>query len=216
MLTFSQLPMSQVRAGRVPRLTSAFSSAMTAQAAEEQFLEKNAWANAQHPMHKLMAGQHRHHTPSNETFLTPAHPQRIADMAGGGSASTIVEHPSAPVSSNLNTPHDLMNDQTNVEAPNGIAGHATQTASPLETRRRDISVREPNQKAHLQQSQDTIQDRNSSPLAGREQRPGTPSGPAALLAEAMSTHAASSPAHQIRTPGITAGSGFGGGRFGFA
>ena len=212
----SQLSMTQIRAGRVPRLTSAFSSAMTAQAAEEQFLEKNAWANAQHPMHKLMASQHRQHTPSNETFLTPAHQPRIADLAGGGSASTIVEHPSAPVSSNLNTPHDLMNEQTNVEAPNGILGHTTQTSSPAEGRRQDTSVMETDQKGHSQQTQDTIQDGNSSPLAGRDERAGTPSRPAALLAEALSTHAASSPPHPIRAPGIMAGSGFGGGRFGFA
>ena len=189
---------------------------MTAQAAEEQFLEKNAWANAQHPMHRLMAGQHRNPTPSNETFLTPAHQQRLADIAGAGSASTIVEHPSAPVSSNLNTPHDLTNDQTNVEASNGVMGHTTQTASPPEARRQDVSVMESNQKGHFQQTQDTIRDRNSSPLAGRNERADTPSRAGALLAEAMSNRAASSPPHQIRAPGIMAGSGFGGGRFGFA
>lgn len=212
----SQLSMNQVRAGRVPRLTSAFSSALTAQAAEEQFLEKNAWANAQHPMHKIMAGHQRNQTPSNETFLTPAHQQRITDMAGGGSASTIVEHPSAPVSSNFNTPHDLLNDQTSVEARNGVIGHTTQTASSLENRRQDTSVMEPTQKGHFQQTQETIQDRNSSPLAGRDEGPASPSRQSALLAEAMSNHAASSPPHQVRAPGILAGSGFGGGRFGFA
>lgn len=213
---FSQLTTTQVRAGRVPRLTSAFSSALTAQAAEEQFLEKNAWANPQHPLHRITAGQNRNHTPSSETFLTPAHQQRLADTAGVGSASTVVEHPSAPVSSNFNTPHDPVNDQTSVEAPNGILGHITQSASPLGTRRQNTSTIEANQKGHVQQTQDTVQDRNSSPLAGRDEGPTSPSRPATLLAEAMSNHPASSPSHQVRAQGIMAGSGFGGGsRFGF-
>ncbi len=208
--------MTQIRAGRAPRLTRAFSSAMTAQAAEEQFLEKNAWANAQHPMHRIMADQHRNQSPSNDTFLTPGNRQRNADMAGAGSASTIVEHPSAPVSSNLNTPYDTAKEETNDEAPNGIADQLRQPARMLETRRQNTTVTAANQKRNVQQAQDTIQDRDSSPLAGRDEGPASPSRPAALLAEAMSNHAASSPSHQVRAPAIMAGSGLGGGsRYGF-
>ena len=167
-------------------------------------------------MHKLgVMGQHRNQSPSTENFLTPAHQQRIADTTGVGSASTIVEHPSAPVSSNFNTPRDGLHGQGNAEAPNGILGHRTQSASPLETRRQNQSGVEATEREPGPTAQVSNQERNSSPLAARV---GIQSSPrAAALLEGMSNHPSASASHQVKAAGILAGSGYGGGgRFGLA
>jgi hypothetical protein len=61
-------------------------------AAEEQFIEKNPWANPQHPAHQqppyavAMGGSRA----PNQTYQTPAGQRRIVDIhAPNGSASTI-------------------------------------------------------------------------------------------------------------------------------
>ncbi|MCJ1263141.1 hypothetical protein MMC22_003011 [Lobaria immixta] len=77
-------------------------------AAEEQFLEQNPWANAQHPAHhqnnpfqRQASGLSRPGTP----VATPAAQRRIVDRAGPqGSASTIAEPHSGPPSSVVVTP----------------------------------------------------------------------------------------------------------------
>jgi Sds3-like len=201
-LIISQLSTAHIRT-KAPRLTSAFSSVLTAQAAEDQFLEKNAWANPQHPMHRLnLSRQNTNGSPSNDTFLTPTNQQRIADttMVGVGSASTILEHPSAPASSNFNTPHDAINTQ-NADAANRILTQRINSASPLETRRQNASAWEQNQDESAQQPP---QEPASSPLASRM---------SGLISDGMSAHSVPSPSHEIKPPGITAGSGFGGSRF---
>jgi hypothetical protein len=186
-------------------MTSAFSSALSAPAAEEQFLEKNPWANAQHPMHRLGAsGQNSSRSPLNDVFLTPANQQRTADTGAVGSASTIVEHPSAPASSTFNTPHDNMNSQTNANGPNGVLGHPAPSTSPLETRRQDPSSHE-----HVQHEpvQESGQEHNSSPLAARVGAQASPPRASSMAIDGLAgpTTSLSIP---VKTAGITAGSGY--------
>lgn len=77
-------------------------------AAEEQFLEQNPWANAQHPAHhqnhpfqRQASGVPRPDSPA----ITPAAQRRIIDIAGHqDSASTITEPHSGPPSSAVVTP----------------------------------------------------------------------------------------------------------------
>ena len=73
-------------------------------AAEEHFLEQNAWANPQHPshhqqrqhMHRQVSALSRAATPAS----TPAAQKRVIDLTEPqGSASTIAEPPSGPSSS---------------------------------------------------------------------------------------------------------------------
>lgn len=77
-------------------------------AAEEQFLERNPWANAQHPahhqhqqLHRPTSGASRPHSP----LSTPASQRRILSLNGlHGSASTIADLHSGPTSSVAPTP----------------------------------------------------------------------------------------------------------------
>ena len=190
-----------MRASRAPRVTNAFDATISAQAAEEQFLEKNAWANPQHPTHRLnLTAQNTSGSSVNDTFLTPAPQQRTTDTGAMGSASTILEHPSAPPSSNLNTPHDVGMGQTKVNVPNGILNQRVDSAS------------EESQQDVMMQKQESTQDTASSPLAARAGIHVSPPRLNVGAADGITGHTASSPPHQIRPPGITAG--YGGGRYG--
>jgi len=201
-----------VRSRPIQRVTSTFST-LSAPAAEEQFLEKNPWANPQHPAHRIgINRQGSNRSPFPETFLTPARQQRAPENGLGiGSASTIPEHTSAPVSSTFNTPHDGQAQQMNIEASNlnGIASHS---ASPFETRK-TIPTSEPGpQKSQAASPENGLA--NSSPLIlGAD--PSSPPQPSLGIAENIPERATESSSYSVRPPAITAGSGFGGGgRFG--
>lgn len=95
-----------------PRLSrSAFSSAMSRPAAEEQFLERNPWANPQHPSHQQqhigrLSRQVSDQTQVADATITPTTQKSLIDLnKPAGSASTIPEHLSAQVSSALATPY---------------------------------------------------------------------------------------------------------------
>src|SRR5271168_414681 len=90
-------------------IANTFTSSISQPAAEEQFLEQNAWANPQHPVHRhrlQLSRQLSNQSTSNESIVTPAQQQRGVDTGAlAGSASTIVESTSGQVSSTINTPH---------------------------------------------------------------------------------------------------------------
>jgi hypothetical protein len=176
---------------RPQRMTSVFGTVM-APSAEEQFLEKNPWANPQHPMHRLGITNQGLNSGLGESYLTPSHQQRIADLPVG-SASTIVEHPSAPASSNFNTPHDPANNQN--ETLNGILNHRVHSISPLDTRR---PAPEPEAEP---QAEDRGQ--NSSPLTARIAHLSPSRAEPYSLGEIMASHS-------VKPAGITAGAGMGG------
>lgn len=70
-------------------------------AAEDQFIQQNAWANPQHPAHQ----KHRQASVFSQaatTSATPANQKRVVEPHG--SASTIADHPSGPNSSLFPTP----------------------------------------------------------------------------------------------------------------
>lgn len=183
----------------VQRVTSTFSN-ISAPAAEEQFLEKNPWANAQHPMHRLGISRHNsNRSPLHEsTYLTPSNQERLGDKPGVvGSASTVAEYPS----SQLNTPHDnSTKTDYQLNTAYGVNGRPN-SASPLDTRRNVTSA--PDGQTH-----GPMHEANSSPLASRL-GPGSPPRPALSLADAVGDRS-SIPA---QVPGITTGPGFAMGRF---
>lgn len=181
---------------------------MSAPAAEEQFLEKNPWANPQHPMHRLgISNQGLNPSPLAESYLTPSHQQRTTEHAPVGSASTIVEHPSAPASSNVNTPHDAANAQNHAHAEtlNGILNHRVHSGSPLDTRRPNAEPAD----SDLSQPE-ASRGQNSSPLAGRMNNHLSPARPDTYALGGILGQGALSSPHQMKPAGITAGAGMGG------
>jgi len=121
---------------------------------EQQFLEQTPWANPNHPIHRL-GRQNRNRSPlpdgtasTTYSLNTPAHQQKRGEYTPQaiGSASTIIENPSAQPSSAMNTPHGADSavkqepPQTNgLPTTNGLLNTTTisrQTSiSPTETRR---------------------------------------------------------------------------------
>jgi len=94
--------------------TASFSR--TKPAAEEQFLEQNAWANPQHPVHQqlqqLAQRQASQQSQIGSSLTTPAAQRRIVDLnAPKGSASTIADESSAPTSSAAPTPIGIAQSQ---------------------------------------------------------------------------------------------------------
>lgn len=192
-------------------MTSTFSSSLTAPTAEEQFLEKNPWANAQHPLHRLgMSRQNSNRSPLNESFLTPAQQRNVTEAPVAGSASTIAEHPSAQASSALNTPHDMLSSQTKVEAANlvNLQNHRQPSDSPLDTRRPNPTS-EPMQVDH-EDSRPHDQESNTSPLAARTATAISPPQTSLGPADTIPRHSATSPPYHTQPPGITAGAGLAG------
>lgn len=190
-----------------PQIQNSFSASMSAPEAEEQFLQQNAWANPQHPIHhehlQRLTRQLSNVSPAPDSLTTPAHQQRPGDDGGPvGSASTIPEHPSAPVSSAFNTPHDhgvhiqpvapdpslLPEANMGTRLPNPLA----MTSGGLGTASRERPAPE--------------QDAVSSPLAARASVLASPSRNP--LQDRIPQHDTISPLNA----GITAGSGSG--RFG--
>ncbi|KAI9872610.1 MAG: hypothetical protein M1830_001418, partial [Pleopsidium flavum] len=99
--------------------TASFSR--TKPAAEEQFLEQNAWANPQHPVHQqlqqLAQRQISHQSQAGSSLTTPAAQRRIVDLsAPKGSASTIADESSAPSSSAAATPIGTAQGQNRLQA----------------------------------------------------------------------------------------------------
>ena len=96
-------------------------------AAEVQFLQRNAWANPQHPIHQ-MDSQASSLTQAAIATATPA-PQKRRNEPHG-SASTIPEHPSAPTSSVPPTPatEEVRRDFSN--RSNAPASHHVKDATP--------------------------------------------------------------------------------------
>lgn len=192
-------------------MASAFSSSLTAPTAEEQFLEKNPWANAQHPLHRLgMSRQNSNRSPLNESYLTPAQQRGGTETAGVvGSASTIAEHPSAQASSVLNTPHDMLSNQTKIEATNlvNLQNHHHHLESPLDTRHPNPTS-EPMQVDH-EGPPPQDQEPYTSPLAARAATATSPAQASLSLVDNIPTHSTASQYH-TQPPGITAGSGLGG------
>lgn len=97
-------------------LHAAFSTASFSRnrpAAEEQFLEQNAWANSQHPVHQqLHHPLQRQGSQISSSLTTPAAQRRIVDLsAPKGSASTIADESSVPTSSAVATPISIAQHQ---------------------------------------------------------------------------------------------------------
>jgi hypothetical protein len=203
LLTDDQIP-AQIRQPRpVHRVTSAFSN-ISGPAAEEQFLEKNPWANAQHPMHKLgMSRQDSNRSPlPDATYLTPANQQRVAATSSGavGSASTIAEFPS----SQNHTPHEnSVKNEQQLSFSYKINSRRQDTASPLDVRRTGQAVPE---------VETASRENHSSPLTPRPNHGSSPTRPALAMADTIAGRTADSTSIG-KTPGITTGPGFGMGRF---
>ena len=197
---------NQLRSTRpLQRMTSAFSSNLTAPTAEEQFLEKNPWANPQHPVHRLgLTRQNSNRSPMTDSFLTPAQQKNIAEAPiAVGSASTIVEHPSAQASSALNTPYDAQHGPAKTETTvSSILDHRPHSASPLDTRR-------PNTTSDTVQPQPNG-DTSMALLASRAEVVTPPPRAMMTLADSIPRQSTASPPYHIKTPSIIAGSGIGG------
>ena len=196
---------SQVQVPRaVQRVTSTFSNISAPAVEEQSFLDKNPWANAQHPMHRLgPSRQNSNRSPMNDTtYLTPANQSRQA-LGMVGSASTIAEFPS---SSQINTPHDgsVVKPEHQANATYAINGR-NDSASPLDTRRNAPAVPEPAGRGDL------AQENNSSPLTARINSVTTaPQRSYMTLADSVAANrTTASPTLQTRTVGITTGPGFG-------
>ena len=108
-----QISRNATRASKAVQSAStrhAFMTALSRPAAENEFLQHTPWANPQHPIHSQYL--HRAHPPASTqqkartSAETPA-AQRVGSDVNivGGSASTIPEQASAPISSTLNTPY---------------------------------------------------------------------------------------------------------------
>lgn len=204
---------TQIRNARpVQRVTSGYSSALAGAIAEEQFLEKNPWANPQHPMHRLaISRQNSNRSPTTDTYLTPAQ-QRTADQPQiGGSASTIPEHPSAQASSAWNTPHENVGSHTKHEAQSAV--NQLNSVSTLDTRRAPPAPADLNHHEPEPRAQDTNMENASSPLGGRVTMAMSPSRAVLGLADGLGQRSNASPSQ--RPPGIAAGGGYAGmGRLG--
>ena len=114
-----------------PMLRASLSAASTfgrpPPAAEVQFLQQNAWANPQHPVHqKDRQGStlSQAATPS----ATPANQKRLVESRG--SASTIPEHLSAPDSSVVPTPATEEVSRDAHTGLNSVASQNTKDATP--------------------------------------------------------------------------------------
>jgi hypothetical protein len=200
-LTVGQVPSSSRNARPIQRVTSTFSN-ISAPAAEEQFLEKNPWANAQHPIHRLggISRQNSNRSPLNDTnYLTPAHQPRLGEKPNVvGSASTIAEYPS----SQQHTPYDnSVKVEHTTHTAYGLNGRQN-SASPLDTRRNVTS--NPDGPGH----DSTVTEITSSPIMPR-MVPGSPSRPGIGLPDGVADRSSLS----ARAPGITTGPGLGMGRF---
>ena len=137
----TQISPTPTRPANISRPSAVLSYAHSSRpAAEEQFLEQNAWANPQHPVHRFnlnrqLSGQS---SPPPAEQVTPAQPPMATLPVG--SASTIVENPSAQASSMANTPYE-----DKIEPRNGIAStsHPTtyrnDSGSPFEPRKLGLS-----------------------------------------------------------------------------
>jgi hypothetical protein len=140
---------------------TAFSSAMSRPAAEEQFLEQNPWANPQHPIHQQHMGrlsrQVSDQTQTADTSITPATQKSLVDLnRPAGSASTIPEQLSAQASSTSATPYsnsDIVRQQTSETAATGSdqqhpavfeksqsQKERLQSLSPTETRKHNLTT----------------------------------------------------------------------------
>lgn len=198
-LTTAQMPSSSKTVRATQRVTSNFSN-ISAPAAEEQFLEKNPWANAQHPAHRLgISRQNSSRSPlPDSTFLTPSNQDRLGDKPSVvGSASTIAEYPS----SQLHTPHDnSTKNEYQLSSTYAVNGRRN-SASPVDMRRNMPSA--PDGQIH-----GPMHEANSSPLASRLGA-GSPQRPGLNLADAVADRS-SIPA---KAPGITTGPGLAMSRF---
>jgi len=135
-------------------LTTSSASAAAAAASvnttsEQQFLEHTPWANPNHPIHRL-GRQTANRSPLTDgasstiyNTSTPANQRKRAEYTPQaiGSASTIIENPSAQPSSAINTPHDSaikQEPQTNgLPTTSGLGASVSRqnSISPTETRR---------------------------------------------------------------------------------
>lgn len=149
----------QPRAAMSPMPSNIYSAAE----AEESFMERNPWANPQHPIHHQQT-QHQYpqahrpqprpfEAPSTSSFATPAAQKRVVDVhAPNGSASTIPESASAANSSANNTPYGTEQDPRyphqgpwrnpdyDAERKSGFqsgfhSGFRSQSSSPLDVRK---------------------------------------------------------------------------------
>lgn len=212
-LIFQQISATHLRSTRIgqkPVASNAFNATLSGPAAEEQFLEQTPWANPQHPIHRLgLSRQNSDRSMINDTFLTPANQSRAAENPQpGGSASTIPEHPSAPVSSAVNTPHDVMSSQTKAEP--GAQIYRLQSLSPLETRRMNYTGTQANQTRPASQPREMTHETGSSPLASRIGLANSPPRAASAIPDKISRHPDPSPFGSNKDNGITAGPGFAG------
>jgi hypothetical protein len=141
----SELPRGTVaiNAPAAPRITT-----------DDTVRELTSWTNPQHPLqeqqHQPVVRQHgraaeqSHRPPS---FTTPATQKRVIDIhAPNGSASTIVENPSAPNSSATNTPYGIEQESRSRgqvssldhDAADGKNGLRSQSSSPLDVRKAQL------------------------------------------------------------------------------
>jgi hypothetical protein len=128
--------------------------AINAPAAPRITTDETSWTNPQLPLqqqqHQPVVRQHGraaeqcHGPPS---FTTPAAQKRVIDIhAPNGSASTIVENPSAPNSSATNTPYGIEQESQSRgqvssldhDAPDGKNALRSQSSSPLDVRKAQL------------------------------------------------------------------------------
>ena len=135
----TQISPTPIRPANKSRTSAVMSYAQSSRpAAEEQFLEQNPWANPQHPVHRFnLNRQLSQSSPPPVEQVTPAQPTTTTLAAG--SASTIVENPSAQASSMANTPYEDKIDPRNGVASTSHPTYRNDSASPFEARKAGLS-----------------------------------------------------------------------------
>lgn len=156
--SLTQVQSSVAKTNRLPQSALGRSNyvAMSRPAAEEQFLEQNAWANPRHPSHTQNTGQLSRQVSTHERpkdiAMTPAHPRNATDQPRpAGSASTIPDLASAQPSSAITIPyaeteasgqrrfgftnHSGNQDEVPVADQSQIQQDRHQSVSPSENRR---------------------------------------------------------------------------------
>jgi hypothetical protein len=132
-----------------PRGTVAISAPAASRFTTDDTVREQTWTNPPHPFHQQVrqhgrAAEQSHGPPS---FTTPAAQKRVVDIhAPNGSASTIVENPSAPNSSATNTPYGIEQESRSrgqvsgldYDAADGKNGLRSQSSSPLDVRKAQL------------------------------------------------------------------------------
>ncbi|KAL9111332.1 MAG: hypothetical protein Q9227_004209 [Pyrenula ochraceoflavens] len=210
-------------------------------AAHEQWAATKPWANVHHPETQQILSRHGQLPPAQsslpQNYVTPAAQKNAVDFhAPNGSASTLPENLSAPVSSAINTPRTVEREQVNgsdtataklldeknaPKEPSTTPAEATRRLSP--PRSTPIVLNTGDRHVHHPSGQDGLGTAAGSPTISRNNlfhspsRPDSNSRASTDHADFLSRHqTTSSPLAALHQPpremGVTAASGFG--RFG--